>query len=180
MSIYFVQGEDYGPVKIGFTSHVDPETRLSALQCGSPVKLILRAAVQGTVAEEAELHRRFAAQRLHGEWFIPCAAMEQIAGVRLRVNGERFYRYHRGQVDIDPRPLRSDQTLLVRALADMDRYVTAARLRRTLHLSEDRALGTTLYHLRTRGWVKSRFHTIFRGRYEQTVREWAHYSVTET
>lgn len=57
-----------GQVKIGYA--VDPERRLRQLQTGSPHRLELRRTVcPATMAQEAELHRRFAAYRDHGEWF---------------------------------------------------------------------------------------------------------------
>lgn len=68
--IYFVQAPDCGPVKIGFTTG-HPKRRLETLQCGSPVELTLRAMIRGTMADERAFHKQFAANRLHGEWFIP-------------------------------------------------------------------------------------------------------------
>jgi hypothetical protein len=67
--IYFIQGIDGGPVKIGYTSSSDAQSRLASIQTGSPVKLIVRATLPGNVIDEAEWHRRFAEHRLSGEWF---------------------------------------------------------------------------------------------------------------
>lgn len=64
--VYFVAGE-IGAVKIG--SARDAEKRLRDLQCGSPIPLRILATVSGGLKVEAEYHRRFAAHRLHGEWF---------------------------------------------------------------------------------------------------------------
>jgi hypothetical protein len=64
--VYFIGGED-GPIKIGFTTELP--SRLRSLQNSSPVPIRLLAAVHGDRALEAEYHRRFAAHRLHGEWF---------------------------------------------------------------------------------------------------------------
>ncbi len=67
-SVYFIQaGDDNGPVKIGYT--VDIDRRLASVQCGSPVKLRLLYTEPGTRSTESALHRRFKADRLHGEWF---------------------------------------------------------------------------------------------------------------
>lgn len=63
---YFIQGEDGGPIKIGFTTN-HPKERLSELQVGSPVRLCFVGFMKGR--RELELHRRFAHLRLHGEWF---------------------------------------------------------------------------------------------------------------
>jgi hypothetical protein len=64
---YFVQSDEGGPVKIGFS--VKPIERLKGLQTGSPVKL----KILGLINEDQEdkLHNKFHNFRLHGEWFIP-------------------------------------------------------------------------------------------------------------
>jgi hypothetical protein len=63
-----------GPVKIGWS--FSPEARLSQLQVGSPVRLLLIGSVPGTVEDEQALHARLAAYRLHGEWFSRSPAVE--------------------------------------------------------------------------------------------------------
>lgn len=65
---YFVQSVDGGPVKIGFTSK-HPEERLGGLQTGSPTKLRIVGLLP--VNRERELHKRFAKDHSHGEWFNP-------------------------------------------------------------------------------------------------------------
>jgi hypothetical protein len=65
--IYFIQGVNGGPVKIGKTDDID--TRLRSLQRGSPVALEVIRQIDGGYVEEFWLHRHFAAQRLHGESF---------------------------------------------------------------------------------------------------------------
>ena len=65
--VYFVAAA-CGSIKIGRTNNV--VYRLMDLQCANPQKLeLLAVAVDGS--REAEYHRRFAAHRLHGEWFTP-------------------------------------------------------------------------------------------------------------
>lgn len=54
-------------MKIGHSS--DVVKRLASHQCGSPVRIGLVLVLDGGAALEAELHRRFAGQRAHGEWF---------------------------------------------------------------------------------------------------------------
>jgi hypothetical protein len=61
-------------VKIGYTSG-DADGRLAQLQPSSPVRLGLIAAVEGTRADEARLHARFARDRCRGEWFYPSPAL---------------------------------------------------------------------------------------------------------
>lgn len=68
-TIYFVQGVDGGPVKIGLSDF--PEMRLNALQMASPIKLVIRASIMAERSLERDYHARFAAHRLHGEWFSP-------------------------------------------------------------------------------------------------------------
>lgn len=68
MYVYFVQaGGIAGPVKIGIAA--DPESRLVDMQIGNHEALVLLAAVPGSAPREKDLHRRFAAGRVRGEWF---------------------------------------------------------------------------------------------------------------
>lgn len=64
--IYFIGGHS-GPVKIGFTT--DLPARLRRLQMNSPRPLRVLAFRPGEPRDELALHRQFAADRLHGEWF---------------------------------------------------------------------------------------------------------------
>jgi hypothetical protein len=66
-SVYFAQGVDGGPIKIGLS--VDVQHRVRTLQSGSPVALDLLCSIPGTEETEATLHDLFASGRLHGEWF---------------------------------------------------------------------------------------------------------------
>lgn len=65
-NVYFIGGE-LGPVKIGMASNV--KRRLRDLQMASPIELAILATVEGPPLLEREYHKRFAAHRLHGEWF---------------------------------------------------------------------------------------------------------------
>lgn len=60
-------GED-APIKIGFTER-DAATRLGDIVTMSPRPLKVAAHAPGTLGHERALHARFAAARLHGEWF---------------------------------------------------------------------------------------------------------------
>lgn len=66
--IYFIQAETVGSVKIGHTEGPVPK-RMAELQTGSPVGLKVIGAMPGTKETEAELHKRFSASRVRGEWF---------------------------------------------------------------------------------------------------------------
>lgn len=82
-SIYFVQAARLRLVKIGLA--LNPVERVCELQVGSPDLLNLLGSIRcedqrAAAAYERELHRRFAEDRLHGEWFSPSEAiMEFIA-----------------------------------------------------------------------------------------------------
>ncbi|MBU0491029.1 MAG: GIY-YIG nuclease family protein [Chloroflexi bacterium] len=71
--IYIIQAGDDGPLKIGRAAN--PQQRLAELQHGSPAPLQLRATLPGGRTEERALCARFAAHRLHGEWFAPAAEL---------------------------------------------------------------------------------------------------------
>ena len=66
--VYFVQAEN-GRIKIGNTKYL--ETRLAIMRGQSPITIELLATVKGGRREEFAYHARFAAYRLHGEWFEP-------------------------------------------------------------------------------------------------------------
>lgn len=68
LRVYFIQAAT-GQIKIGIAAN--PAARLRDLQVGSPVALSLLCECEGGRPQEREYHRRFAAHRLHGEWFAP-------------------------------------------------------------------------------------------------------------
>jgi hypothetical protein len=57
-----------GVFKIGFSER-SPESRVSDLNCASPIELELIEAIQGTHATETEIHQALAQFRSHREWF---------------------------------------------------------------------------------------------------------------
>lgn len=67
-TVYFVRSGDTGPIKIGYTERPIGQ-RLADLQTGCPTKLSVLKTVAAQKEHEIELHRRFYASRLHGEWF---------------------------------------------------------------------------------------------------------------
>ena len=70
--IYVIQPEPGGPVKIGYTRETAPGSvrrRMAALEPGCPWPLKLVCTLPGGRYEEAQLHDRFAALRVHREWF---------------------------------------------------------------------------------------------------------------
>lgn len=67
VATYFIQAGDRGPIKIGKSTA--PDRRLTDLQGACPYRLRLLCTLGRDM--EAELHRRFDNDRLHGEWFEP-------------------------------------------------------------------------------------------------------------
>jgi hypothetical protein len=65
--VYFIQGVDGGPIKIGFSEDVG--VRLADLQVGHAVELRVLATTPGDVLAEREMQERFSAYRIRGEWF---------------------------------------------------------------------------------------------------------------
>jgi hypothetical protein len=70
VTVYFIQHGEGGDIKIGHTSR-DPYGRMAALQTGTPLVLTLLATVPGGSKEEGELHEKFTALKVRGEWFRP-------------------------------------------------------------------------------------------------------------
>lgn len=68
--VYFIvtPGTELMRCKIGFTAG-EPNKRLQALQGGSPLKLAIYCAFDGTKETEKLFHQTFAPLRVHGEWF---------------------------------------------------------------------------------------------------------------
>lgn len=67
MPIYFVRAGRSGPIKIGVSAAVD--VRLADLQVCNAEELFLLGTVAGTSKDETELHKRFSADHIRGEWF---------------------------------------------------------------------------------------------------------------
>lgn len=68
-AVYFVKAFTLGHIKIGKADCV--YTRFAKLRMISPDSLLMLGAIvsEDATALERELHQRFGAQRLHGEWF---------------------------------------------------------------------------------------------------------------
>ena len=66
--VYFIQEEETGRIKIGFTEK-HPEGRLKDFQTGNSNKLILLGYIEGTYQDESNLHQKFSEERGNGEWF---------------------------------------------------------------------------------------------------------------
>lgn len=71
--IYFLQAEDLGTIKIGYATTVSQ--RVADIRGASPVWLEFLGAFPGCMNEEAILHKYFAEDRMHGEWFRPAPVL---------------------------------------------------------------------------------------------------------
>src|SRR5205809_237130 len=87
--IYFIQAESGGLVKIGWATC--PKTRMAHMQAHGPLKLILLHSEPGNGKEEKALHRQFAAERDHGEWFAPSPALMAEIQARRGRNAPKLY-----------------------------------------------------------------------------------------
>lgn len=65
--VYFIQAEESQRIKIGFSEN--PIQRLASLSTSSSESLALLASFPATMADERELHKKFAHLRIRGEWF---------------------------------------------------------------------------------------------------------------
>ena len=70
--IYFIQGMNGGPIKIGKTRSKVTD-RLQVIQTSNPEKLKILSACQFDVVPDIEpgIHAALSEYRLHGEWFLP-------------------------------------------------------------------------------------------------------------
>lgn len=89
--IYVIRDTLSGHVKIGLSGA--PWVRFAKMRVDCPGDLFLRAILPGERADEQALHRRFAAQRLRGEWFRAEGPLaEWIVGLPLAVKPASNYR----------------------------------------------------------------------------------------
>lgn len=70
MPVYFARAGEGGPIKIGYTAG-DICRRIAALKTGCPFDIAAVSSLEGGPELEKELHARFRAHRLSGEWFSP-------------------------------------------------------------------------------------------------------------
>ncbi len=73
MFVYFLRAGNRGAIKIGMA--IDVEKRVLELQTGNAFKLNVIAKIPCDNREQAlhieqQLHKRFAKQRIRGEWFM--------------------------------------------------------------------------------------------------------------
>ena len=72
--VYFIQAEEGGPIKIGYTNNL--ARRLYALRTGHPSRLRVLATIAGDRATEQTTHSAFSEERINGsEWFRPSSRL---------------------------------------------------------------------------------------------------------
>lgn len=80
--VYFIREIRYqaSPVKIGVSGNGErgARSRLSNLQVGNPRRLAIVAMMRGDRDTEADVHRKLAAFRIHGEWFRWCRPVQRM------------------------------------------------------------------------------------------------------
>lgn len=84
MPVYIARFGALGPVKIGFSNHV--QQRLNSIQSQLWDEFTLLRLLDGTGADERALHRRFASLRIKQEWFTYSAEMMGDLGLRDLLN----------------------------------------------------------------------------------------------
>lgn len=68
--VYFIQQENGGPIKIGYTKN-NIQGRLSVIQAHSPFNFKLIYSMEGTSKTETAIHKEFESDRIKNEWFNP-------------------------------------------------------------------------------------------------------------
>lgn len=87
MSVYFATIREQNVVKIGCS--FEPESRLKEIQVGCPYPVRIEATLPGSHEEEKALHRRFADDRLRGEWFTITPMIDAVMAAARRAEAER-------------------------------------------------------------------------------------------
>jgi hypothetical protein len=105
--VYFLQCTLTQRIKIGSTD--DLTTRVAAINSSNCAPARLIAVVSGGIDVEAYLHRRFAKDRVNGEWFLPSAELAEVA------TSACFGRFPFREVTAASRPVREGY---LHALAD--------------------------------------------------------------
>ena len=68
--IYFIQSDNNGPIKIGYTA-TNINQRFQQLKTGNPCTLTLLCVIDGNEQDEKNLHEKLKSHRINGEWFSP-------------------------------------------------------------------------------------------------------------
>ena len=116
--IYFVQADGNGPIKIG-TTQFNPHRRMVKIQSDCPWPVHLIGAIEGTVAQEKQIHLVLGKFRTQGEWFNPHPVVLAAVDEALRVGTEVAFRSERKPKHKHPLcEYRAANKLTVRDIAD--------------------------------------------------------------
>lgn len=74
-TIYFLANGD-GAIKIGYSTN--PRRRIDTLRTASSRPLEILGTIDGSLAQEREIHKRLSAHRGQGEWFDDCVAVRSL------------------------------------------------------------------------------------------------------
>lgn len=74
--VYIIQSGPTGPVTLGTATNKGLSRRLSSLQAGNPEILQLRDVFDGDERLERELHVRWTAHRIRGDWYAPAVLQD--------------------------------------------------------------------------------------------------------
>jgi hypothetical protein len=146
---YFVQPIGGGLIKIGQST--TPQRRMLALQCGSPVSLILLGSLDGEIYPEGKLHEMFKGDRSHGEWFRPSKdlvrflnanGIRPIVGVRGRHYGQFAPQVEANLFDITREDLDEIMKIPImsRLYRTLMRAYTIKSMKRSAELDKAKAL----------------------------------------
>jgi hypothetical protein len=114
VSVYFATCREANAVKIG--SSEDPHGRMMEIQMGCPLEIKLEAVMRGGCEEEFAFHRRFAEDRIRGEWFTITPVIEAI----ISANAAPVPRPKVGRLKIGARrTTRRDRKRYAAAMAEM-------------------------------------------------------------
>lgn len=101
--VYFIQEEDHGSIKIGYSTK-NPLERLKSIQGNNPRRLHIAGTIETLACQfvEGELHKKFDAYHISGEWFD--ASLELVEFIRSDDAIKEFLRNIRsGDVVSKPR-----------------------------------------------------------------------------
>lgn len=83
--VYFIQGENGGAIKIGYTKNFDG--RLKVLQTSYPDILKVLCLIPGSTKTETSYHKKYKDIRLNGEWFKPNEELlKEIEKLKIKYN----------------------------------------------------------------------------------------------
>jgi hypothetical protein len=89
-NVYFVQCENDGPIKIGYTA--DVKSRLRQLQTSNHEKLILLCWYPSDAQHEKEWHSAFHKIKIRGEWFHPYPKLLREIKLQIELNEKQKIR----------------------------------------------------------------------------------------